>query len=92
MRRGRTGTLTVSAAASLQNALAPIARGYRRRHPQVKIEFNFGGSGALAAQIADGAPVDAFVSAAPQPMDRLEARGLIARRHAARPAAQLGWR
>jgi molybdate transport system substrate-binding protein len=70
-------TLTVSAAASLENALAPIADAYTRLHPRVKIEFNFGGSGSLARQIEDGAPVDIFLSASPQPMDRLAARGLL---------------
>jgi molybdate transport system substrate-binding protein len=74
---GRVETLTVSAAASLQNALAPIATAYQRRHPRMKIEFNFGASGALAQQIANGAPVDVFVSAAPQPMNGLESRGLL---------------
>lgn len=74
---GRIETLTVSAAASLQNALAPIAAACQRRHPRMKIEFNFGGSGALAQQIANGAPVDVFVSAAPQPMNQLVSRGLI---------------
>jgi len=74
---GRVDTLTVSGAASLQNALAPIAAACQRQYPHIRIEVNFGGSGALAQQIADGAPVDVFVSAAPQPMDRLEARGLV---------------
>lgn len=74
---GPRATLTVSAAASLENALAPVADAYMRHHPRTKIEFNFGGSGALAQQIEDGAPVDVFLSAAPEPMDRLAARGLI---------------
>jgi molybdate transport system substrate-binding protein len=70
-------TLTVSAAASLENVLAPIADAYHHQHPRTKIEFNFGGSGALARQIEDGAPVDIFLSASPEPMDRLSARGLL---------------
>jgi molybdate transport system substrate-binding protein len=70
-------TLTVSAAASLENVLSPIADAYKRQHPRTKIEFNFGGSGVLARQIEDGAPVDIFVSASPEPMDRLAARGLL---------------
>ncbi len=74
---GRIETLTVSAAASLQNALAPVAAAFEQRHPRIRIEFNFGASGALAQQIANGAPVDVFVSAAPQPMDRLELSGLV---------------
>lgn len=70
-------TLTVSAAASLQDALAPVADAYTQQYPRIKIEFNFGGSGALARQIEDGAPVDVFFSAAAQPMDELASRGLI---------------
>jgi len=70
-------TLTVSAAASLENVLAALADAYSYRHPRTKIEFNFGGSGALARQIEDGAPVDVFLSASPEPMNRLGARGLL---------------
>ncbi|HLH20230.1 MAG TPA: molybdate ABC transporter substrate-binding protein [Bryobacteraceae bacterium] len=73
----RAATLTVSAAASLQNALAPVADTYRREHPGTRIDFNFGASGALARQIEDGAPVDVFFSAAAGPMDGLERRGLL---------------
>ena len=70
-------TLTVSAAASLEHALSPIADAYTRLHPHTKIDFNFGGSGSLARQIEDGAPVDIFLSASPQPMDRLASHGLL---------------
>jgi molybdate transport system substrate-binding protein len=73
----RPAALTISAAASLQNVLAPIADAYSAKHAGVKIEFNFGGSGALARQIEDGAPADVFLSASPEPMDRLAARGFI---------------
>jgi molybdate transport system substrate-binding protein len=71
-------TLTVSAAASVQDALRETAAEYRRLHPHAaKVEFNFGASGALAQQIEQGAPVDLFLSAAPQPMDQLAAKGLL---------------
>jgi molybdate transport system substrate-binding protein len=70
--------LTVSAAASVQDALRATAAEYQRLHPRAaKVEFNFGASGALGQQIAQGAPVDLFVSAAPQPMDQLAAKGLL---------------
>ncbi len=69
--------LTVSAAASLQNALAPVAEAYRRQHPGARVDFNFGASGALARQIEEGAPADVFFSAAAEPMDRLERRGFL---------------
>jgi molybdate transport system substrate-binding protein len=69
--------LTVSVAASLQNAMGELAPIFERSHPAVKLTFNYGGSGALEQQIESGAPVDAFISAAPKPMDRLAAKDLI---------------
>jgi molybdate transport system substrate-binding protein len=72
-----SASLTVSAAASLETALPLVADAYARHHPRTKIEFNFGGSGALARQIENGAPADIFLSASPEPMDRLAARGLL---------------
>ena len=70
-------TLTVSVAASLQNAMNELAPLYERSQPGVKLIFNFGGSGALAQQIESGAPADVFLSAAPKPMDVLASKGLI---------------
>jgi molybdate transport system substrate-binding protein len=70
-------TLTVSVAASLQDAMAELKPIYERSHPGVKLTFNFGGSGMLEQQIESGAPVDVLLSAAPKPMDDLEAKGLI---------------
>lgn len=71
-------TLTVSAAASLKNALADAEAAYSQSHPDVEFINNFASSGTLAAQIDQGAPVDVFLSAAAKPMDDLEAKGLIA--------------
>ena len=70
-------TLTVSVAASLQEAMAEIAPLFEQAHPGVRVVFNFGGSGSLAQQIENGAPADVFLSAAPQPMDRLASKGFI---------------
>jgi molybdate transport system substrate-binding protein len=69
--------LTVSAAASLTEAIQEIEESYRREHPGVELRNNFGSSGTLARQIEDGAPVDVFISAASRPMDKLQARNLI---------------
>src|ERR1043166_9050433 len=69
----RPAALTVSVAASLHDAMNDVARQYRAVH----IDFNYGASGALARQIASGAPVDVFFSAAATPMDDLAAEGLI---------------
>lgn len=69
--------LTVSAAASMQDVLEEIKIFYNRKYPQSKTIFNFGSSGSLQHQIEQGAPVDLFISAAPQQMDNLAQRGLL---------------
>lgn len=69
--------LIVSAAASMQDVLKEIAAVYHQKHPQAKITFNFGSSGSLQHQIEQGAPIDLFISAAPQQMDRLEQKELL---------------
>ena len=56
-------TLTVSAAASLTNVLKAIGSAYEAAHPGVKLQYNFAASGVLLQQIAQGAPVDVFISA-----------------------------
>ncbi len=64
--------LTVSAAASVQNAMQDVQAAYQAAEPDVTITYNFGSSGSLAQQIAQGAPVDIFLSASKQWMDNLE--------------------
>jgi len=71
-------TLTVSAAASLQDAISEVEGAYQQRIPNVEFCNNFGSSGNLAAQIEQGAPADMFLSSAARPMDDLEGKGLIA--------------
>jgi len=51
---------------------------YKHNHADVDFRNNFGSSGTLAREIEDGAPVDAFLSAASKPMDDLQAKGLVA--------------
>ncbi len=70
-------TITVSAAASLQDALEAIAPLFISAHPNIAIDYNFGSSGALQQQIEQGAPADVFFSAATQQMDALAQKGLI---------------
>ncbi len=69
--------LTVSAAASLTNALRELAPSFEAANPGHKLQFNFGASGALLQQIAKGAPVDVFASADQKRMDEAQAQGLI---------------
>ncbi len=73
---GSTKDITVSAAISLKNAFEEIGRLYESRYG-TKCVFNFGASGDLMKQIAGGAPVDVFASAAQKDMDELGRQGLI---------------
>lgn len=70
-------TLTISAAASLQDTLEALQTNYEKEHPAIKITYNFGGSGALQQQILQGAPVDLFFSAAKDKFDELVNKALI---------------
>ena len=70
------GHLTVSAAASLTDALEEIASAYAAQGgPSVR--FNFAGSNVLARQVASGAPVDLFISADEAQMDVAQRSGAI---------------
>lgn len=70
-------SLTISAAASLTDALKEIQQQYEQEHTNVKLNFNFGASGALQKQIESGAPADLFLSAASKNMKALLDAGLI---------------
>ena len=72
--------LTVSVAASVQEAMEAVQAAYRAEAPLVSITYNVGASGSLAQQIAQGAPVDVFLSASPQWMDHLATNGQIVAR------------
>lgn len=70
-------SLTVSAAASVQDALQEIQAAYQSEAPNVTITYNFGSSGSLAQQISQGAPADVFLSASAKWMDDLAEKGEI---------------
>jgi len=72
-----TTHLTVSAAASLKDAITAIDQDFQRSHPDIEVAPNFGASGTLQLQIEQGAPADVFVSAAQQQMDALAAKNLL---------------
>ncbi len=69
--------LTISAAASLQDALEELKTTYEKEHDTIKILYNFGGSGALQQQILQGAPADLFFSAAEDKFDVLVEKEMI---------------
>jgi len=69
--------LTISAAASLKDAMGEIKNLYLAEKPKTNLIINFGGSGALQQQIEQGANVDLFFSAATSNMDTLKNKGLL---------------
>ncbi|KST64092.1 molybdate ABC transporter substrate-binding protein [Mastigocoleus testarum BC008] len=73
----QTASLTVSAAASLTDALPSIKKMYEQQNPQVSITYNFASSGNLQRQIEQGAPADVFISASVNKMDILQKQGLL---------------
>lgn len=67
----------IVAAASMTDAIKEIGANYEKEHPNVKLTYNFGSSGALQTQIEQGAPADVFISAAQKQMNALDEKGLI---------------
>lgn len=76
-KSGKSVGLTVSAAASLKDAMTEIQALYKQEKPNTTIAFNFGSSGALQQQIEQGANVDLFISAANKQMKALKDNGLL---------------
>lgn len=68
--------LTVFAAASLKESMDAAATAYQHASGQ-PVRVSYAASSALARQIAQGAPADAFVSADEDWMDDLQRRNLI---------------
>ncbi len=69
-------TITISAAASLQDALNEAIEEYNKDN-DINIDINYGGSGALREQILKGAPVDLFISASQDDFKKVEDEDLI---------------
>lgn len=64
-------TLTVFAAASLNQTFTEIADRFEGEHDGVEVRLSFGGSSDLAAQILEGAPSDVFAAADERTMARV---------------------
>lgn len=74
---GQEGSLTVLAAASLQQAFDDIAAGFTAKHPGMSVDFNYAGSSTLVQNLDAGAPADVFASADEANMDTAQDAGLI---------------
>ena len=69
--------LNISAAASLQEAMAELEKEFKNINPDVKLTVNLGSSGSLMQQIQEGAPCDLFISAGAKQMDALVEAGTV---------------
>ncbi|SFM11954.1 molybdate transport system substrate-binding protein [Gracilibacillus orientalis] len=69
--------ITISAAASLTDALQEVVQQFEKENPHITVAMNIGGSGALSQQIVQGAPADIFFSASLDHFERVMEAGLI---------------
>jgi molybdate transport system substrate-binding protein len=78
--QGITGTVTVFAAASLEEGFTTLGERFEKEHPGTEVTFNFGGSDGLAAGINNGAPADVFATASARTMKLVTDEGHTAGR------------
>jgi molybdate transport system substrate-binding protein len=69
--------VNLSLAASLKDVINELSENFARHNADIKILKNFGGSGALAKQIENGAPADIFISANFEWMEYLQNRKIM---------------
>jgi molybdate transport system substrate-binding protein len=72
-----TGSVTVFAAASLTEAFQDERTALRAGEADLSVTYSFAGSGALVAQIQQGAPADVIATADTPSMKRLADSGLV---------------
>ena len=66
-------TITVFAAASMEESLTKAGELFTEENPQYELSFNFDSSGTLKTQIEEGADCDVFISAGQLQMNQLDA-------------------
>ncbi len=71
------GTITVSAAASLTDSFAELAKQFSMVNRNVNVRFNFGPSSSLVTQIQAGAPADIMASADTSNIEKLVISGHV---------------
>jgi molybdate transport system substrate-binding protein len=71
------GEVYLSVAASLKDVINDLSDSFARQNVGIKFMKNYGGSGALAKQIENGAPADIFISANLEWMDYLQNKSLM---------------
>ena len=74
---GASGSVTVFAAASLTEAFTDTQAALKTKDRDLRITFSFAGSGALVAQIQQGAPADVIATADLDTMKKLSDAGLV---------------
>jgi len=77
MASASAGEVHLSVAASLKDVCNELTDRFAGSHPGVKFMKNYGGSGALAKQVENGAPSDIFISANLEWMEHLRERRLV---------------
>lgn len=71
------GELRLSVAGSMIDVIKEVGGAFNDQHPETRLLPNFASSGALAKQLASGAPADIYISANPKWMDYLVTQGII---------------
>ena len=72
-----SGSITVSAAASLQEVFTQMGKDFQAKNKGTTIVFNFAASSTLAQQIQGGAPADVFASADGANMQKVVTTGQV---------------
>ncbi len=70
-------TLTIGAAASLNESFTELGQLFENEYPQWSVDFTFASSGNVKTSIEQGAPIDVFASAAQKQMKALVESQLV---------------